>query len=162
MATIIYQTNTGSAKKYAELLSAKISAPAVALADSASVSADEEIIFIGWVMAGSVQGLPEARNQFKNIKCICAVCLMNSEKSKTDIEQKNQITEPLFLLQGDFHIDRLKGMHKMMMSMMMKMVKGKLKESGDPSADKMIDAFENGIDMVSEDKLDEVIEFING
>lgn len=162
MATIIYQTNTGSSKKYAEMLSEKISAPAVALSDSGSVNPEEEVIFIGWVMAGSIQGLPELREKFTNIKCICAVGLANSDKVQADITEKNQITEPLFLLQGDFHIDRLKGMYRMMMSMMMKMVKGKLKEKDDPNADKMIAAFENGVDMVSEDNLTEVIEFING
>ena len=48
-----------------------------------------------------------------------------------------------------------------MMSMMMKMLKGKLKESKEPRADEMLSALENGVDMVSGDKLDEVIEFLN-
>ena len=47
MATIIYCSNTGSAKRYAELLSEKTGLPSVDFADRASVSADEEIIFIG-------------------------------------------------------------------------------------------------------------------
>lgn len=159
--TIIYQTNTGSSKQYAEMLSEKISVPAVALSDSKDISADEEIIFIGWLMAGAVQGLDKIREKFTNVKCICAVGLTVNEKAKAEVTEKNQITEPLFLLQGNFHIDRLKGMYKMMMSMMMKMLKSKLKESKDPKADQMLEAFEKGVDMVSEDKLDEVIEFLN-
>ena len=159
--TIVYQTNTGSSKEYAEILSQKISVPAVALSDSSDISADEEIIFIGWLMAGAVQGLPQARERFSNIKCICAVGLMVTEKAKAEVTEKNQITEPLFLLTGNFHIDRLKGMYRMMMSMMMKMLKSKLKESKEPRADEMLSALENGVDMVSGDKLDEVIEFLN-
>ncbi len=159
--TVIYQTNTGSSKEYAEILSEKISVPAVALSDSSDIPADEEIIFIGWLMAGAIQGLPQAREKFTNIRCICAVGLMTTEKSKAEITEKNQITEPLFVLQGNFHIDRLKGMYRMMMSMMMKMLKSKLKESKEPKANEMLEAFEKGVDMVSEDKLNEVIEFLN-
>ncbi len=159
--TIIYQTNTGSSKEYAEMLSEKISAPAISLSDSSDIPSDEEIIFIGWLMAGTIQGLLQAKEKFTNIKCVCAVGLMVTEKAKGEITEKNQIDLPLFLLPGNFHIDRLKGMYKMMMSMMMKMIKGKLKDSKEPRADEMIEAFEKGVDLVSEEKLDEVIEFLN-
>lgn len=161
MATIIYQTNTGSSQQYAEMLAEKTSFTALPLSKSAEVSEDEEIIFIGWIMGGTIQGLTEVKEKFRNIKCICGVGMMFTDKTKNEITEKNKISVPLFLLHGNFHMDRLKGMYKMMMSMAVKMIKGKLKETGGPDADKMIDAFENGIDMVSEDRLDPVIEFIN-
>ncbi len=161
MATIIYQTNTGSSKEYAELLSEKLSLPLYALTESDSVDKDEEIIFIGWLMAGTVQGLAEAKTKFNNIKCVCTVGLFSKENTLAEIREKNSVTEPLFFLPGNFHINNLKGMYKMMMSMMVKMLKGKLKENPSADSDKIISAFENGIDQVNEEKLDEVIAFLS-
>lgn len=160
MATIIYQTNTGSSKKYAELLSEKLSLPMFSLTESDTVNKDEEIIFIGWLMAGTVQGLAEARTKFGNIKCVCPVGLFMTEKTLTEIREKNGISEAMFFLPGNFHINDLKGMYKMMMSMMVKMLKSKLKETPSSDSDKIISAFEKGIDQVSEEKLGEVIAFL--
>ncbi len=161
MATIIYQSNTGSSKQYAEMLSEKLSLPVYSLSQAESVNPDEEIIFFGWVMAGDIQGLSQARQKFSNIKCICAVGITNSEKNTAEVKAKNSVTEPFFTLPGDFHIDRLKGMYKMMMSMMIKMLKSKLKEKPAAESEKIMTIFENGVDQVSEDKLDEVVAFLS-
>lgn len=161
MATVIYQTNTGSSKEYAELLSERLSLPVFPLAKCDAVSKDEEIIFIGWVMAGDIQGLSQAREKFSNICCVCPVGLSVNEKTKEEIKAKNSVTEPMFLLPGNFHIDRLTGMYKMMMSMMIKMLKGKLKEKPEADSSKIMNAFETGVDQVSEDKLDEIIAFLS-
>lgn len=161
MSTIIYQTNTGSTKRYAEMLSEKLSLPLYPLSEAENVSPDEEIIFLGWVMAGEIQGLSQARAKFRNIRCICAVGITNNDKNTAEVEEKNSVTEPFFTLPGDFHIDRLKGMYKMMMSMMIKMLKSKLKEKPAAESEKIMTIFENGVDQVSEDKLDGVISFLS-
>lgn len=161
MATIIYQTNTGSTKKYAEMLSEKLSLPVYPLSEAEKVTPDEEIIFFGWVMAGDIQGLSQARVKFSRIRCICAVGITDSEKNTAEIKEKNSVTEPFFALPGDFHIDRLKGMYKMMMSMMIKMLKSKLKDKPAAESEKIMTIFENGVDQVSEDKLSDVIAFLS-
>lgn len=161
MATVIYQTNAGSSKKYAELLSKKLSLPVFPLSGSDSVSSDEEVIFIGWVMAGDIQGLSQARQKFSNIICVCPVGLSGGEKSIAEIKAKCSVTEPLFFLPGNFHLDRLTGMYKTMMSMMVKMLKSKLKEKPGADTDKLMTAIETGVDQVSEEKLDEVIAFLS-
>lgn len=161
MATIIYQTNTGSSKQYAELLSEKLGLPLFPLSKSDEADKDEEIIFIGWVMAGDIQGLSQARQKFSRIICVCPVGLSGGEKSIAEIKSKCSVTEPLFFLPGNFHIDRLTGMYKMMMTMMVKMLKGKLKEKPVADSDKLMTAMETGVDQVSEEKLDEVIAFLS-
>lgn len=161
MATIIYQTNTGSSKAYAEMLSQRLSLPAFPLSEGGKIDEAEEIIFIGWTMAGSVQGLAQLKEKFKNIKCICFVGLKADENTMEEIKAKNNITEPLFFLPGNFHIDELKGMYKMMMSMMIKMLKGKLQDKQEEQRDKILSAFENGIDQVSEEKLQPIIDFLS-
>ena len=158
---IVYETNTGSSQKYAEMLSEKTGFEALSLNKAIKeFSPDEEIIFIGWVMAGTVQGLQKAREVFSDIKAICPVGLSKSEKNDFELKEKNLIECPMFTLQGNFHIDELKGMYKMMMGMMLKMLKGKLKENPHPDSDKFITAIETGVDCVSEENLAGIIEWI--
>lgn len=160
MATIIYCSNSGSARRYAELLSEKTGMPAVDFSKRSAVDADEEIIFIGWIMAGVLQGLKEARESFSHIKAVCGVGMMKSEKSLGEVKEKNSITEPYFFLTGDFDINKLKGMYKMMMGMMLKMMKGKIKESGDEKGEEMLKLLENGINGFDEKELEAVVEFL--
>ena len=160
MATIVYCSNSGSAKRYAELLSEKTSLPSVDIKKISSVSADEEIIFIGWIMAGAIQGLKEAREYFTSIRAICGVGMMKSEKATEETKAKNGITEPYFFLTGDFDMKKLTGMYKMMMGMMLKMIKSKIKESGDQKGEEMLGLLENGINGFDEKELEAVVEFI--
>ncbi len=160
MTSIVYVTNTGSSKTYAEMLSEKTGYNAYSLADSGSVPEGSEVIFIGWVMAGAVQGLKEAREKFGNLKAVIAVGMMKGEKQDADIKEKNAITEPFFSLPGAFDINKLTGMYKMMMGMMVKMMKSKLKESDDPKAKEVVEKFQEGFDMIDEKHLDSVLEFL--
>ncbi|MBQ7296362.1 MAG: hypothetical protein IJW86_09270 [Clostridia bacterium] len=160
MISIVYVTNTGSSKAYAQMLSEKTGYAAYSLADSGSVPEESEVIFIGWVMAGSLQGLKEARERFGNLKAVIAVGMMKSEKQDKDLKEKNGITEPFFSLPGAFDMKKLTGMHKMMMGMMVKMMKSKLKETDDPKAKEVVEKFEEGFDMIDEKHLSEVLEFL--
>lgn len=160
MATIIYCSNSGSSKKYAELLSEKTDIPCVDIKKMSSVNADEEIIFIGWIMAGALQGLKEVREKFSHLKAVCGVGMMKSEKATEETKAKNAITEPYFFLTGNFDINKLTGMYKMMMGMMLKMVKGKIRESGDEKGEEMLKLLENGINGFDEKELEPIIEFL--
>lgn len=158
--TIVYCSNTGSSKRYAELLSEKTNLPYIDISKRDSIPADEEIIFIGWLMAGALQGLKEIRETFSSIKAICGVGMMKSEKSTEEVIAKNDITEPYFFLPGDFDMSKLKGMYKMMMGMMLKMMKGKIKESGEEKGEEMIRMLEEGIILFDEKEIEKVVEFL--
>lgn len=161
MTAIVYTTNTGSTKRYAEMLGEKTGFPVFDLGNAASVEKDSEIIYLGWVMAGSVQGLEQAREAFGSLKAVCAVGTLPGEKAEADIKEKNNITEPFFFLQGAFDLSKLKGMYKMMMGMMVRMMKSKLKESNDPDSKLILETFEKGMDFVSEDNLAPVLEWLS-
>lgn len=61
MNAIIYTTNTGSTERYARLLAQKTGLPAYSLAEAKKwVFAGAEVIYLGWIMAGSVKGYAEA------------------------------------------------------------------------------------------------------
>ncbi len=158
--TIVYTSNTGTTKKYAEMISAKTGTQCVELAD-ANLPEGEEVIYLGWVMLGQIQGLAEARAKFGDFKAVCAVGMMGDSDKKT-LEEKNAITEPLFTLMGGFDIKKLKGMHKMIMGMMLKAIKGQFKVAAatDPEAAKALAMFEDGFYMVDEKNLTPLYELL--
>ena len=59
--TIIYSTNAGSTERYAKMLSEKLSCEVVNITKSGDVSSDEEIIFMSWIMAGTLQNYAAAK-----------------------------------------------------------------------------------------------------
>ena len=159
MASIVYVSNTGSSKKYAEMLSEKTGYPCYSLSESdAAVGSD--IVFIGWVMAGTLQGLAEARTKFGTLKAVVAVGMMKTEGQDAALKEKNSISQPFFSLAGAFDVRKLSGMYKMMMGMMLKMIKDKMRESDDPKSKEPAKMFDEGFDMVKEENLDEVLAFL--
>jgi hypothetical protein len=160
MVSIVYVSNAGSSKRYAEMLAEKTGYPCYAYADS-NDAVGTEVIFISWVMAGAVQGISEARVKFGTLKAVVAVGMMKSESQDASLKEKNNVSETFFSLAGSFDIKKLSGMYKMMMGMMMKMLKAKLKESDEPKAKEMVDKFEEGFDFVSEENLGELVEFLS-
>ena len=57
-------------------------------------------------------------------------------------------------------MNKLKGMYKMMMGMMLKMMKGKIKESGDEKDAEMLRMLEDGIILFDEKEIEKVVEFL--
>jgi len=156
MKMIVYTTNSGSTERYAQMLSKKLGCPAYELS-KAERNDDAEVIYLAWVMAGDIQGLAQAREKLGALKAVAAVGMMPSEKSKQEAIEKNGITEPFFYLPGEFNIKKLKGMYKMMMGMMLRMMKSKVKESGDPDDQRAVELFEKGFDGVKEENLDGLV-----
>ena len=57
MEAIVYTSNTGTTKEYAELLGSKLSLPVYSLNEAkTNLKADSEIIYLGWIMASSIKG----------------------------------------------------------------------------------------------------------
>ena len=66
MNAIIYTTNTGSAERYAELLARATGLPAYSLAEARNaVSTGAEVIYLGWIMAGSIKGYAAAARRYR-------------------------------------------------------------------------------------------------
>lgn len=86
MDAIVYTSNTGSTKRYAELLSQMIGLPAFALGDAKDkLSANAGIIYLGWIMASGVKGYSAAAKRYK-IHAVCGVDMMltGSERVKAE------------------------------------------------------------------------------
>ncbi len=159
MTVIVYSTNAGSTERYAKMLGEKTGFGVYSLSGD-DTPENAEVVYFGWVMAGDIQGLSEARKRFGTLKAVVAVGMMPSESSKNETARKNAVTEPFFYLPGAFDLKKLRGMYKIMMGMMLKMMKGKVKDSDDPNDKRALELFEKGFDSVKEEHLEPVEDFL--
>lgn len=107
-SAVVYNSCTGSCKKYAELISEQLGIPAVEFG-KARVAGEGKVIYIGWLFAGKIKGLDKASDMY-DIGAVVQVGMSavyeNSEKTS---REKNAIKAetPLFCLQGGFNLAKL-------------------------------------------------------
>ena len=163
MNAIIYTTNTGSTERYARLLAQKTGLPVYSLAEAKkTVSAGAEVIYLGWIMAGSVKGYAEAAKRYR----VCAVCGvgMGQTGTQTDsVRKKSAIPAniPLFTLQGNFDVKKLRGVYRPMMELMVKTAGKGLAEKTDrtPEENDMLDMMLHGGERVKVENLSAVLDW---
>ncbi len=116
---IVYKSNTGHTKQYAEMLAEKTGLPVYDIkAAKKSLQKGIEIIFMGWLKIGKVIGLKSAASRY-TVKAVAGVG-MTAKEQFTDISSKNKIPQnvAVFSLNGGFEIEKLKGINKLMMKTM--------------------------------------------
>ena len=119
---IVYTSNTGHTRQYALLLGERLGLPVYALNEAnAQLSGGSPVIYLGWLHASHVKGYSGAAKRF----AVCAVCgvgLCDTVTLIYEVRQASSIPEdiPLFTLQGGIDRSRLKGMDKLMISMLTK------------------------------------------
>ncbi len=65
LSAIVYKSNSGFTKKYAELLSQQIRIPAYSRKNAKNnIAKNSDIIYMGWLMAGSIKGYKAASRDF--------------------------------------------------------------------------------------------------
>lgn len=161
MDAIVYTSNSGFTKEYAQMMSQKTGLPVFSLTEAKStLKSGAEILYFGWLMAGSVKGYSEARQKYK-IRAVCAVGMAKSGSQMDDVKKHNHLSEglPLFTLQGGFDLNRLHGMYKFMMNTMVKVVGKKLsgKKDKTPDEEDMLSLMLHGGDRVSMENLTPVL-----
>ena len=165
MEAIIYTTNTGSTEQYAKLLAQKTGLPACSLAEAKKRDfAGAEVVYLGWIMAGSVKGYAEAAKRYR----VCAVCGVGMGQTGTQTDSVRKKTAipagiPLFTLQGNFDVKKLHGVYRLMMEIMVKTAGKGLAEKKDrtPEEDDMLDMMLHGGERVKEENLGAVLDWYN-
>ena len=163
MDAIIYTTNTGSAERYAKLLAQETGLPVYSFAEAKKqVFSKVKIIYLGWIMAGSVKGYAEAAKRYR----VCAVCGVGMGQTGTQIEsvrKKSAIPAdiPLFTLQGDFNVKKLHGIYRPMMEIMVKTMGKSLAEKADRTSeeDDMLDMMLHGGERVKAENLSAILDW---
>ena len=109
MEAVVYTSNTGSTEHYAKLLGHELSVSVYSTEEAGNkLPAGTEIIYLGWIMAGKIQGYGLARKKYK-ICAVCAVGMGQTGTQRKEIREKNSIPGkiPVFTLQGNFSVERL-------------------------------------------------------
>lgn len=72
ISAIVYTSNSGYTAEYAHLLGRATGLPVNDLRQVHTPQPDEEVIFLGWLMADRVMGWPKA-NAFFKVRAVCQV-----------------------------------------------------------------------------------------
>ena len=158
-AAIVYTTNPGHTRQYALLLSEQIGLPPFSLEEAnAQLSGDSPVIYLGWIHASHVKGYSKAAKGFA-ICAVCAVGLCDTGTLTTEVRKATAIPEdiPLFTLQGGMDRSRLKGMDKLMISMLTKGLASQKQRSAQD--DRMLELLSRDESYVSPENLAEVLQW---
>ena len=119
LAAIVYTSATGFTRQYAGLLSAACGLPAMAL--KGAVPPPGPVLYLGWLRAGSVQGLRSARRRFP-VAGVCAVGMAPPEQADLERLRRANRAEglPLFYLRGGYAPGRLGWADRLAMAAMEK------------------------------------------
>ena len=163
---IIYTSNTGYTKQYADLLGEKTRLPVYNLTEAeVKVPTGTPVIYLGWLMAGNVQGYKEAAKKY-TVCAVCGVGMGATGSQIADVRKTNALPGemPVFVLQGGFDRKRLHGIYKLMMTVMKNTVGKSLARKPDrtPDEDTMLDLLENGGSRVSPENLSSVLDWYFG
>ena len=154
---IVYSSNTGHTRKYALLLGEQIGLPAYSLEEAGSqLSGGSPVIYLGWLHASHVKGYAKAARRF-DLRAVCAVGLCDTGTLTDQVRNATSIPEgiPLFTLQGGIDRSRLKGMDKLMISMLTKGLASQKQRSA--QEERMLELLSRDESYVSLDNLSEVL-----
>ena len=163
--SIVYTSNTGYTAEYARLLGERTGLLVYSLAEAErKLAAGNCVIYLGWLMAGKVQGYKKAAKRYK-VQAVCGVGMGGNGSQLQEVRKANAISEktPLFTLQGGFDINKLSGVYKLMMTIMVKTAGKGLAEKQDrtPEEDVMLDMLTRGGSRVSAENLADVLAWVD-
>ena len=163
MNAIVYTTNTGSTERYARLLAERTGLPVYSLTEAKKmVSTGAEIVYLGWIMAGSIKGYAEAAKHYR-VRAVCGVGMGQTGTQTDSVRKKSAVPAniPLFTLQGNFDVKKLHGVYRLMMEIMVKTAGKGLAEKSDrtPEEDDMLDMMLHGGERVKQENLSAVLDW---
>ncbi|MGM9662155.1 MAG: hypothetical protein ACI3WR_03580 [Oscillospiraceae bacterium] len=160
---IVYTSNTGYTEQYARLLGERTGLPVYALSGAgAGPARGERILYLGWLMAGRVQGYPKAAKRYR-VEAVCGVGMGPTGSQLRELRQANRLPAdmPVFTLQGGFDMAKLRGVYRLMMTVMAKTAGKGLADKKDRTAeeDAMLALLTRGGSCVSGENLAAVLDW---
>ena len=158
-AAIVYTSNTGHTRKYALLLGEQIGLPVYSLDEAnAPLSGGSPVIYLGWLHASHVKGYSKAAKRF-SLRAVCGVGLCDTGTLTDLVRKATSIPEdiPLFTLQGGIDRSRLKGVDKLMISMLTKGLASQKQRT--EQDDRMLQLLSRDESYVSPDNLSEILQW---
>lgn len=121
-SAIVYTSNTGHTRRYSLLLGDQLGLPVYSLDEAKSQLSDGcPVICLGRIHASRVKGYSKSASRFS----VCAVCglwLCDNGTLTSEVRKATSIPDniPLFTLRGGIDRSKLKGVDKLMISMLTK------------------------------------------
>ncbi|MBR2041973.1 MAG: hypothetical protein IJ945_06355 [Oscillospiraceae bacterium] len=154
---IVYSSNTGFSKRYAEMFGEKTGLPVYGI-DEAKTALEKKtpVVYFGWLMAGTVADYRKAA-KFFGIKALCGVCLGTTGSQIGSVRKSCKLPEdfPVFTIQGGMDHQKLGGGYGFGIKMLTKFMQKKKNRTPDEEA--MLALLVSGGDFVSEENLEKVM-----
>ena len=154
---IVYASNTGYTKQYAELLAEELGLSAFPVDSIPGFYRGTDSIFLGWLMAERIMGYKKAAAR-TNVRCVVGVGMSPEDDEIADRLRQNggyAPSVPVFYLQGGYDHNKLKGPFKMIMSLKEKEILSRFDGLSDEekNANSVYRMVTQGYSVVSRDKL---------
>lgn len=155
---IVYTSNMGHTRQYALLLSQQLGLPVYSLEEANSKRSGGPVIYLGWIHASHVKGYGKAAKRFP-ICAVCAVGLCDTGTLTAEVRKATAIPTdiPLFTLQGGMDRGRLKGMDKLLISMLTKGLSDQKQRSA--QEERMLELLRRDESYVSPENLADVLQW---
>lgn len=157
---IVYKSKTGHTKRYAELFSQESDLPCYDMDEAAELLAHgDEIIMMGWLMAGSVKGYAKAARIY-TVKAVCAVGgQILDQKVIDEIASRHKIENiPIYYFRGGYDLEKLTGPSSLVIKSIAKALnKAAAKPNAKPDVIEAAKSMQDGTDFVSKENLSELI-----
>ena len=168
---IVYGSQYGTAKRYAEALAGRTDSEVRSYEESMDLDAYDNIVLIGALYAGGVLGLKKTLSgihDLKNKKIIIATVGLADTNDRENTETirnslKKQLSENIFIharifhLRGGIDYSRLNLKHRTMMALLYGKAKGLPEEKKTAEVKAMIDTYGKRVDFVDFNSLDPII-----
>ena len=159
---IVFTSQTGFTRQYAEMLGQTLSLPVYSLEEAVSqLPGGSRILYLGWVHASHVKGYRQAAKRF-SVCAVCGVGLCDTGTLTTEVRQATAFPEeiPVFTLQGGIDREKLKGIDKLMISMLAKGLASQKQRS--PRDERMLQLLSRDASYVSRENLTEILDWYKG
>ena len=168
MKAIVYTSQTGFTRRYAEMLAAQTGLPAYdAKTAKGQLPRGSEIFYMGWLLAGEVKGLKAAMGRYTvRGVAIVGVSPQGNGELWTEARINGGASDDggrIFYLRGGYAPEKLGGLYRLMMGHMAKTVIRQVEAKGAGATAEereMAEVFRSGGDYVQEEALEEIAAWI--
>ncbi|MCQ2601702.1 MAG: flavodoxin domain-containing protein [Treponema sp.] len=161
-AIVIYESQTGYTKKYAEWISEELNCEYKARSNIKRTELEnyKYIIYGGWIMADMIKGFDKIKNQINPTIVFAVGSCPAYEEVVSELKQKNKVDAPFFYFQGGIKLDKLKFLQKKLIELLSNQIKKK--ENKTRKEKFMAEYLGTDFDFSSKEQIKELVEyFIN-
>ena len=164
---IVYRSNTGFTREYAEMLGRAEKMKACPLSEAqGKVGPGESVFYMGPLMAGHISGIDQAVKKFA-VKGVCGVGMSPASPQVLEALSKANYTSgaPIFYLQGGWAPKKVGWLKRRMVGMATKSIRESLQDKGSrrtPEENKQLDFLLHGGSFVAFENLETIREWMKG